>query len=108
MSETTSGPAAFRYRAFISYSHRDAAWADWLHKAVERYRVPRALVGKTTAVGVVPARLTPLFRDREELPAATDLSSVITAALESASHLVVLCSPRAAQPCSCLSQGALR
>ena len=97
MSDTASGPAAFRYRAFISYSHRDAGWADWLHKAVERYRVPRALVGKTTAVGIVPARLTPLFRDREELPAATDLSTVITAALESASHLVVLCSPRAAQ-----------
>ena len=97
MTDIPAGAAAFRYRAFISYSHRDAAWADWLHKAVERYRVPRALVGKTTVQGVVPARLTPLFRDREELPAATDLSTVITAALESAAHLVVLCSPRAAQ-----------
>jgi tetratricopeptide (TPR) repeat protein len=97
MNDLAPRAETFRYRAFISYSHRDATWADWLHKAVERYRVPRALVGRATAQGVVPARLTPLFRDREELPAATDLSTVITAALESASHLVVLCSPRAAQ-----------
>ncbi|MFT3810256.1 MAG: toll/interleukin-1 receptor domain-containing protein [Micropepsaceae bacterium] len=89
--------SGFRYRAFISYSHRDAADADWLHKAVERYRVPRALVGRTTPIGVVPARLTPLFRDREELAASSDLSAVITTALQAASHLVVLCSPRAAR-----------
>jgi hypothetical protein len=25
----------FRYRAFISYSHRDKSWAGWLHKALE-------------------------------------------------------------------------
>lgn len=22
----------FKYRAFISYSHRDKAWGDWLHR----------------------------------------------------------------------------
>jgi hypothetical protein len=26
---------AFRYHAFISYSHQDKTWADWLHKARE-------------------------------------------------------------------------
>lgn len=97
MSQSGVPSAPFRYRAFISYSHRDAAWADWLHRAVERYRVPRALVGRQTAQGIVPARLMPLFRDREELAASTDLSAVITAALEGAGHLVVLCSPRSAQ-----------
>ena len=25
---------AFTYRAFISYSHRDKAWADWLQMAL--------------------------------------------------------------------------
>lgn len=94
MREPANG---FRYRAFISYSHRDSAEADWLHKAVERYRVPRALVGRSTAMGIVPARLSPLFRDREELAASTDLSAVITAALEGASHLIVICSPRSAR-----------
>jgi hypothetical protein len=24
-----------QYFAFISYSHRDSAWADWLHKGIE-------------------------------------------------------------------------
>ena len=35
----------FKYRAFISYSHKDRAWGDWLHKALEGYRVPGRLVG---------------------------------------------------------------
>ena len=28
----------YKYRAFISYSHRDEQWASWLHKALETYR----------------------------------------------------------------------
>src|SRR5579863_454983 len=63
----------FRYRAFISYSHQDRAWADWLHRALETYRVPRRLVGRSTAAGIVPRRLAPVFRDREELASAIDL-----------------------------------
>ena len=59
MSQSGAPPAPFKYRAFISYSHSDTAWADWLHKAVERYRVPRPLVGRRTAQGLVPARLVP-------------------------------------------------
>ena len=64
----------FKYRAFISYSHQDQAWAQWLHKALETYRVPARLVGMETSAGVIPARLAPIFRDRDELPSATDLS----------------------------------
>src|SRR5476649_910364 len=30
-----------KYRAFLSYSHRDAKWADWLHKRLEGYRPPK-------------------------------------------------------------------
>ena len=41
-----------RYRAFISYSHADRAWADWLHKALETYRVLSRPVGAETAAGV--------------------------------------------------------
>ena len=65
---------AARYYAFISYSHQDKLWADWLHKALETYRVPRRLVGQTTASGVIPRRLIPVFRAREELASATDLT----------------------------------
>ena len=50
-----------RYRAFISYSHRDREWADWLHRRLESYRVPKKLVGALTREGSVPRRLTPIF-----------------------------------------------
>jgi tetratricopeptide (TPR) repeat protein len=86
----------FRYRAFISYSHQDQAWAQWLHKALETYRVPRRLVGQTTAAGVIPARLTPVFRDRDELPSAIDLNRKVEEALGQSANLIVICSPRAA------------
>src|SRR5580765_5668353 len=76
-----TGATSFRYRAFVSYSHRDEAWARWLHKAIETYRVPRRLVGTTTAAGVIPRRLAPVFRDRDELPSATDLGSKVDVAL---------------------------
>jgi eukaryotic-like serine/threonine-protein kinase len=92
------GPAAsgFRYRAFIAYSHRDQVWARWLHRALESYRVPRRLVGEKTEAGIVPARLLPVFRDREELPSAHDLTSKVNDALEQSANLIVICSPNAA------------
>ena len=61
--------AAFKYRAFLSYSHRDAAWAKWLHRALEGYRIDKDLVGRTTAQGPVPRTLHPIFRDREDFAA---------------------------------------
>ena len=30
------------YYAFLSYSHKDEAIADWLHEELERFRVPRS------------------------------------------------------------------
>lgn len=35
----------YKYWAFINYSHQDKQWGDWLHKALETYRVPLHLVG---------------------------------------------------------------
>lgn len=84
------------YRAFISYSHRDKGWADWLHRSLEGYRLPAALVGRDSAFGPIPARLAPIFRDRDELSAASDLSAEISAALGASMFLVVVCSPAAA------------
>jgi len=86
-----------QYFAFISYSHRDSAWADWLHRGIERYRPPKALIGTDTIRGRVPKRLTPIFRDREELPSATDLGALLTAALANSASQIVICSPQAAQ-----------
>jgi tetratricopeptide (TPR) repeat protein len=85
------------YRAFISYSHADTIHADWLHRQLETYRVPARLVGTVTPLGAVPARLTPIFRDRDELPAAGDLSDELRKALQRSLFLVVIASPAAAQ-----------
>jgi WD40 repeat protein len=85
-----------KYWVFISYSHADESWADWLHKALERYRIPRRLVGRQTAFGIIPKRLFPVFRDRDELPGAPSLPDKIEEALANSGSLVVICSPRSA------------
>jgi hypothetical protein len=99
VSTETPPPTAnsdYKYWAFISYSHSDEQWAQWLHKELETYRVPRRLVGRTNAFGSVPRRIFPVFRDREELPGAFDLGSNLTDALRLSRNLIVICSPRSA------------
>jgi tetratricopeptide (TPR) repeat protein len=86
-----------RYRAFISYSHADARWAAWLHRALETYRVPRRLRGSAGAHGPLPERLGAVFRDREELASAGELGPQIQAALGDSEALIVVCSPEAAR-----------
>ena len=96
-----AGPRAanlhrLKYYAFLSYSHADEDTADWLHGALERFRTPGALTGRLTDNGVIPRRLTPIFRDRHELPASQDLAAGIREALDGSRFLIVLCSPAAA------------
>ena len=86
-----------RYFAFLSYSHKDEKLADWLHSQIENFHVPATLAGRLTGNGVVPKRLTPIFRDRHELAAAGDLGAEIREALAASQFLVVLCSPAAAK-----------
>jgi WD40 repeat protein len=86
-----------KYWAFISYSHTDKEWGDWLHKALETYRVPSRLVGKTSRDGTIPSRIFPVFRDREELPVSSDLGTNISEALRESRYLIVVCSPRSAR-----------
>src|SRR6476469_3582777 len=93
---TEPARADIRYTAFLSYSHKDSAAAARLHRRLESYRVPNRLVGSETVRGPVPARLWPIFRDREELPAATDLSETVRTALAQSGALIILCSPEAA------------
>jgi hypothetical protein len=65
----------FRYKAFVSYSWSDAVWGKWLHREIETYCTPAALVGKG-----VPARLQPLFKDREEEAAGASIGAAVEAA----------------------------
>ena len=85
---------AGRYAAFISYSHVDEEIGDWLHKRLETYQVPAALVGHDGPNGPIGKRLGKVFRDRADLSAAHDLGAEIREGLEKADALIVLCSPR--------------
>ncbi len=86
-----------RYRAFISYSHKDAQWARWLHRTLEAYQLPRRLRGTVGEFGALPDRLRPIFRDREDLASAGGLTPKIQAALTDSESLIVICSPDAAR-----------
>jgi WD40 repeat protein len=94
---TEQQPDEFKYWAFISYSHADNKWADWLHKGIETYSVPKHLVGKPSREGVVPKRPFPVFRDRDELPGSANLGDNLTKALKLSRYLVVVCSPNSAK-----------
>ena len=88
--------ADLRYKAYISYSHKDEVWAAWLHRALESYRVPRHLTGSETSHGKVPARIRPVFRDRDDLSSATDLEDTVKKALADSENMILICSPDAA------------
>lgn len=90
--------AQFKYRAFLSYRNADVRQAEWLHKTLEGYVVPRALVGTLGEHGVVPRRLGRIFRDRDEARSAEDIETVISHELSQSQHLIVLCTPSAVAP----------
>ncbi|MDF1752873.1 MAG: toll/interleukin-1 receptor domain-containing protein [Verrucomicrobiales bacterium] len=84
------------YWAFISYSQVDQAWAEWLHRSLERYTVPKTLVGAETERGHrVPRRVYPVFRDRDELPTGAKFTEMLETALQNSKYLIVICSPNA-------------
>ncbi|MFN7176844.1 MAG: toll/interleukin-1 receptor domain-containing protein, partial [Thermaurantiacus sp.] len=92
-----AGGIRHSYRAFISYSHADARAVARLHRDLERFTVPKELVGREGLFGPVPSRIAPIFRDRDELPASGSLSARLEEALRDSMFLVVACSPSAAQ-----------
>jgi tetratricopeptide (TPR) repeat protein len=88
---------AYRYWAFISYNSKDATMARWLHRAIETYGIPAQIAGQYTPTGEpAPKRFHPIFKDREEMPAAPNLTSHVVGALRASRYLIVLCSPNAA------------
>lgn len=86
---------ALRYRAFISYSHRDARLAQKLHRRLETFALPRALRGTRADGSRIDARIGAIFRDRDELASAGSLSHAIEQALDDSAALIVVCSPAA-------------
>jgi len=93
----SQGSTAPRFWAFISYSHHDKVLAKKLQRRLETYRVPRRLVGRVNAHGTVPARIAPIFRDRDDLHAGADLKASVQTALQQSRWLIVICTPDAAR-----------
>lgn len=87
----------YKYKAFISYSHKDRKWTRWLHRRLETYPIPKNIIGNVTSAGPIPKRLKPIFRDREELSASNNLGEKIEAALAFSQSLIIICSPAAAK-----------
>ncbi len=83
-----------RFAAFISYSHADDAAAAKLQRKLERYRLPKHIIAAHGRENPVLGRI---FRDREDLAAATNLTDAIRAAIADAEALIVVCSPDAAK-----------
>jgi hypothetical protein len=88
MAETV----AFKYRAFISYSHADTGWAKWLHRGLEGFRIDKDLVGRDTDTGTIPKSLRPIFRDRDDFTAGDSLTDQTRAALDVSYALIAICS----------------
>jgi hypothetical protein len=78
VAETVS----LKYRAFLSYSHRDTAWAKWLHARLEGFRIDADLIGRQTPIGPVPKTLRPIFRDREDFSGGHTLTEATVMALD--------------------------
>jgi hypothetical protein len=84
--------ASFKYRAFLSYSHKDMNWAKWLHARLENFSIEKDLIGRQTPLGPVPKTLRPIFRDREDFSGGHTLTEATIAVLDGSAALIVLCS----------------
>ena len=86
----------YKYYAFISYSRKNSSAAAYLHKSLERFRIPVKYVPEELR----PAGqkfLRPIFRDRRDLEVREgSFTNDIRTAIEQSRYLIVLCSPDAA------------
>ena len=80
-----------KYNAFISYSHQDAKWGEWLHKELEKFTIFKEHRGKVNG----KKTLYPIFRDRAELPSSSSLNDIILEALKNSNAMIVICPPNA-------------
>jgi hypothetical protein len=85
-----------RTAAFLSYSHLDLEFANWLHHRLETYKVPPSLIGRPHRDGAIGPRIGKVLRDRTDF-AAGNLEREVRASLEAAEQLIVVCSPNSAK-----------
>jgi len=91
-----AAPETLKYRAFLSYSHRDSAAAKRLHTRLEGFRIDKDLIDRATSMGPVPKQLRPIFRDRHDFDAGGTLGEQTIAAIDAAGAMILLASPASA------------
>lgn len=86
-----------KYIAFISYSRKDKAIADWLHTKLESYRLP-ADVNLSGIFDFRSKYFRPVFLDTQDLHVENrPFTDRIRLSLENSSFLIVLCSKNSAK-----------
>lgn len=87
----------FKNYAFISYSRKDEREANWLHKALEGFRIPTGLPSLPDGAKA-PKHVRPLFRDKTDLEVQPrSFVEQIERELAASRFLIVVCSPNAAR-----------
>ena len=87
----------FRYFAFISYSRRDSRAAAFLHKKLEKFRIPVKRVPEEMRKGLGKFA-KPVFRDKRDLEVGeSSFTEDVKNALKESRYIIVLCSPNSAQ-----------
>ena len=66
----------YKYKAFITYSHKDENWAAKLHKSLETYSIPKRLVGQETEYGPIPKRLNAIVKSCRAPPISAGRSTL--------------------------------
>lgn len=90
-------PERIRYRAFLSYSHRDKRAAKRWHRRLEAFQIDPDLIGRPTEHGAVPPSLSPILRDRLDFPSGGELGARTLDAMRRSDALVLIASPNAAK-----------
>ena len=87
----------FKYYAFISYSRKDSRAAAFLHRKLEKFRIPVKIVPEEARKGL-GRFLRPVYRDKRDLEIGeSSFTDNIKLALKTSRYLIVLCSPNSAQ-----------
>ncbi len=89
--------ASLKYRAFLSYSHADTGVAQRVHRRLEDFHIDKDLIGRVTSTGPIPKSLRPIFRDRNDFEAGSELGLETGVALDDSAALILLASPHAAR-----------
>ena len=84
----------YRYFAFVSYSHKDIAWAKWLQEGLERYKLPSTI--RKELPPHIPTSIKPVFRDATDIGLG-DLRQTLRTELQDSRYLIIVCSPHSAK-----------